>query len=37
VRLRLSFTCEIVAAELPRAEAKSKRLYRVYDGEEPPA
>jgi len=37
VRLRLSFTCEIVAAELPHAEAKSKRLYRVYDGEEPPA
>jgi phenylacetate-CoA ligase len=37
VRLRLSFTCEIVAAELPRAEAKSKRLYRVYEGEEPPA
>ena len=37
VRLRLSFTCEVVAAELPHAEAKSKRLYRVYDGEEPPA
>ena len=37
VRLRLSFTCEIAAAELPRGEEKSKRLYRVYDGEEPPA
>jgi phenylacetate-CoA ligase len=37
VRLRLSFTCEIAAATLPRAEGKSKRLYRVYDGEEPPA
>jgi phenylacetate-CoA ligase len=37
VRLRLSFTCEIAAAELPRREEKSKRLYRVYDGEEPPA
>jgi len=37
VRLRLSFTCEIAAAELPRGEGKSKRLYRVYDGEEPPA
>ena len=37
VRARLGFTCEIVAATLPRSEAKSKRLYRVYDGEEAPA
>jgi len=37
VRARLEFTCEIAAATLPRSEAKSKRLYRVYDGEESPA
>ena len=37
VRARLDFTCEISAATLPRSEAKSKRLYRVYDGEEAPA
>jgi phenylacetate-CoA ligase len=37
VRARLEFTCEIAAAKLPRSEAKSKRLYRVYDGEEAPA
>jgi len=37
VRLRLSFTCEITAATLPHGEGKSKRLYRVYEGEEPPA
>jgi phenylacetate-CoA ligase len=37
VRLRLSFTCEITAATLPHGEEKSKRLYRVYEGEEPPA
>jgi phenylacetate-CoA ligase len=37
VRARLDFTCEIAAATLPRSEAKSKRLYRVYDGEEAPA
>lgn len=37
VRARLAFTCEIAAATLPRFEAKSKRLYRVYDGEEAPA
>lgn len=37
VRARLEFTCEIAAATLPRSEAKSKRLYRVYDGEEAPA
>jgi phenylacetate-CoA ligase len=37
VRLRFSFTCEIAAAQLPRGEGKAKRLYRVYDGEEPPA
>jgi phenylacetate-CoA ligase len=36
VRARLDFTCEIAAATLPRSEAKSKRLYRVYDGEEAP-
>jgi phenylacetate-CoA ligase len=37
VRARLDFTCEIAAATLPRSEAKSKRLYRVYDGEQAPA
>jgi phenylacetate-CoA ligase len=37
VRARLGFTCEIAPAILPRSEAKSKRLYRVYDGEEAPA
>jgi phenylacetate-CoA ligase len=37
VRARLDFTCEIAAATLPRSEAKSKRLYRLYDGEEAPA
>ena len=37
VRARLDFKCEIAAATLPRSEAKSKRLYRVYDGEEAPA
>ena len=37
VRERLEFTCEIAAATLPRSEAKSKRLYRVYAGEEAPA
>jgi len=36
VRARLDFTCEIAAATLPRSEAKSKRLYRVYEGEEAP-
>jgi phenylacetate-CoA ligase len=37
VRARLEFTCEIAAASLPRSESKSKRLYRVYAGEEAPA
>jgi phenylacetate-CoA ligase len=37
VRTRLEFTCEIATATLPRTEAKSKRLYRVYEGEEAPA
>jgi phenylacetate-CoA ligase len=37
VRARLEFTCEIAAASLPRSEAKSKRLYRVYEGEQAPA
>ena len=37
VRARLDFTCEISAATLPRSEAKSKRLYRLYEGEEAPA
>jgi phenylacetate-CoA ligase len=36
VRARLEFTCEIAAATLPRAEGKSKLLYRVYEGEDPP-
>jgi phenylacetate-CoA ligase len=37
VRARLEFTCEIATATLPRSEMKSKRVYRVYDGEEAPA
>jgi phenylacetate-CoA ligase len=37
LRSRLEFTCEIAAATLPHSEAKSKRLYRVYEGEEAPA
>jgi phenylacetate-CoA ligase len=37
VRARLDFSCEIAAAVLPRSEAKSKRLYRIYEGEEAPA
>ena len=37
VRARLSFTCVIREAVLPRSETKAKRLYRVYAGEEPPA
>jgi phenylacetate-CoA ligase len=37
LRARLEFTCEIAPATLPRSEAKSKRLYRVYEGEEAPA
>jgi phenylacetate-CoA ligase len=37
VRARLEFTCEISAAMLPRPEGKSKLLYRVYEGEDPPA
>ncbi len=37
VRARLDFTCEIAAVVLPRSEAKSKRLYRIYEGEEAPA
>ena len=37
VRARFDFTCEVAAASLPRSEMKSKRLYRVYEGEEAPA
>jgi phenylacetate-CoA ligase len=37
VRARLGFTCEIAAVALPRSEGKSKRLYRIYEGEEAPA
>jgi phenylacetate-CoA ligase len=37
MRARLEFNCEIAAVTLPRAEAKSKVLYRLYEGEEPPA
>ena len=36
VRAALQFTCVVRAATLPRSEGKSKRLYRVYDGEERP-
>ena len=37
VKARLGFTCVVRAATLPRSEAKSKRLFRLYDGEERPA
>jgi phenylacetate-CoA ligase len=36
VRAGLGFTCVVRAAALPRSEAKSKRLYKLYDGEERP-
>lgn len=36
VRGRLSFTCVLAEATLPRTEGKAKRLYRVYAGEEAP-
>jgi phenylacetate-CoA ligase len=37
VKARLGFTCVVRAASLPRTEAKAKRLYRLYEGEDPPA
>jgi phenylacetate-CoA ligase len=37
VRARLSFTCAIREAALPRTETKAKRLYRLYAGEDAPA
>ncbi len=36
VKGRLGFTCVVRSATLPRTEAKSKRLYRLYDGDERP-
>jgi phenylacetate-CoA ligase len=36
VKAKLQFTCVVRAATLPRSEGKSKRLYRVYDGEKRP-
>ncbi len=36
VKTRLGFTCVIRAASLPRTEAKAKRLYRLYQGDERP-
>jgi phenylacetate-CoA ligase len=36
VKAQLQFTCVVRAATLPRSEAKTKRLYRIYDGEERP-
>ena len=36
VKGQLGFTCVVRAATLPRTEAKSKRLYRLYDGDERP-
>ena len=36
VKGQLGFTCVVRAAALPRTEAKSKRLYRLYDGDERP-
>jgi phenylacetate-CoA ligase len=37
VRERLDFTCVVTEATLPRSEMKSKRLYRAYAGDAPPA
>jgi phenylacetate-CoA ligase len=37
LRARLEFTCEVAPAKLPHSEMKSKRVYRVYEGEEAPA
>jgi phenylacetate-CoA ligase len=36
VKERLGFTCVVRAAALPRVEAKAKRLYRLYEGDERP-
>ena len=36
VKARLGFTCVVRPATLPRSEAKTKRLYRLYEGEERP-
>lgn len=36
VKQRLGFTCVVRAATLPRTEAKAKRLYRLYAGDERP-
>lgn len=36
IRARLDFACVVSPAELPAAEAKSKRLYRLHLGEEAP-
>jgi phenylacetate-CoA ligase len=36
VKARLGFSCVVRAATLPRVEAKAKRLYRLYDGDERP-
>ena len=36
VKTRLGFTCVVRAATLPRTEAKAKRLYRLYEGDERP-
>jgi phenylacetate-CoA ligase len=36
VRQRLGFACVIRAVALPRTEAKAKRLYRIYEGDERP-
>ena len=36
VKARLGFTCVVRAAKLPRTEAKAKRLYRLYEGDERP-
>ncbi len=36
VKQRLGFACTVRAVALPRTEAKSKRLYRLYEGDERP-
>jgi phenylacetate-CoA ligase len=36
VKGALGFTCVVRPAALPRSEAKSKRLYKLYDGDERP-
>lgn len=36
VKTRLGFSCVVRAASLPHTEAKAKRLYRLYEGDQRP-